>query len=115
MLKNLPATAGDAGSAPGMGRSPGEGNDNSLQYSCLANSMDRGAWRAIVHRVSKESNMTVIKQTKNPLLIRGTEEKIICWIYCPFQISISFNFACINNFGEKKCSGLGRLDLGDQT
>ena len=101
MLKNLPATAGDAGSAPGMGRSPGEGNDNSLQYSCLANSMDRGAWRAIVHRVSKESNMTVIKQTKNPPLIRGTEEKIICWIYCPFQISISLTLHILITLGKK--------------
>ena len=39
----------DLGSIPGSGRSPGEGNGNPLQYSCLENSMDRGAWRAIVH------------------------------------------------------------------
>jgi len=45
--------AGDLGSIPGSGRSPGEGNDNPLQYSYLENSMDRGAWQAIVHRVSK--------------------------------------------------------------
>jgi len=42
-VKNLPAKAGDAGSIPGSGRSPGEENGNSLQYSCLENSMDRGA------------------------------------------------------------------------
>ena len=41
--------AGDPGSLPGSKRSPGIGNGNSLQYSCLANSMDRGAWRATVH------------------------------------------------------------------
>ena len=45
--------AGDPGSIPGLGRSPGEGNDNPLQYSCLENPMDRGAWLAIVHRVAK--------------------------------------------------------------
>ena len=47
--KESTCNAGDAGSNPGMGRSPGEGNDNPLQYSCLENSMDRGAWRATVH------------------------------------------------------------------
>ena len=45
--------AGDPGSIPGSGRSPGEGNGNPLQYSCLENPMDRGAWWAIVHRVAK--------------------------------------------------------------
>ena len=50
--KNLPANAGDVGSIPGLGRSLG-GNDNPLQDSCLGNPMDRGAWRAMVHGVSK--------------------------------------------------------------
>ena len=45
--------AGDLGSIPGLGRSPGEGNGNPLQYSCLENHMDRGAWWAIVHGVAK--------------------------------------------------------------
>ena len=45
--------AGDQGSIPGSGRSPGEGNGNALQCSCLENSMDRGAWRATVHGVAK--------------------------------------------------------------
>ena len=45
--------AGDVGLIPGLGRSPGVGIGNPLQYSCLENSMDRGAWRAIVHRVAK--------------------------------------------------------------
>ena len=47
MVKNLPANAGDTGSIPGWGRSSGEGNGNPLQYSCLGNSMDRGARQAI--------------------------------------------------------------------
>jgi len=45
--------AGDPGSMPGLGRSPGEGNGNPLQYSCLENSMDGGAWWATVHGVTK--------------------------------------------------------------
>ena len=45
--------AGDLGSIPGSGRSPGEGNGNPLQYSCLENPMDRGAWWATVHRVTE--------------------------------------------------------------
>ena len=52
-VKNPPANAGDAGSIPGLGTSPGEGNGYPLQYSCLENPMDRGAWWATVHRVAK--------------------------------------------------------------
>ena len=52
-LKNLPANAGDTGSVLGPGRSSGEGNDYPLQYSCLGNPMDRGAWWATVHDVTK--------------------------------------------------------------
>ena len=48
MVKNLTASAGHMGSIPRSGRSPGEGNSNPLQYSCLGNSMDREAWWAIV-------------------------------------------------------------------
>ena len=53
VMKNLPANAGDASSIPGSERSPGEGNGNLLQYSCLHNAMDRRAWWAIVHRIAK--------------------------------------------------------------
>ena len=56
MVKNLPASGEDLGSIPGSGRSPGEGNGNPLQYSCLGNPMDRGCWLAIVHGVMKESD-----------------------------------------------------------
>ena len=51
--KTSACNAGDPGSIPGLGRYPGEGNGNPLQYSCLENPMDRGAWRATVHRVTK--------------------------------------------------------------
>ena len=56
MVKNLPPNAEDVGSAgliPELGRSPLAGNGNPLQYSCLENPTDRGAWQAIVHRVAK--------------------------------------------------------------
>ena len=53
MVKNLPANAGDTGSIPGSGRSPGEGNDNPLQYYCLENPKDRGVWWVTVHGAAK--------------------------------------------------------------
>ena len=53
VVKNPPAKAGDRGSIPGSRRSCGEGNDNTLQSSCLGNPMDRGAWQATVHEVAK--------------------------------------------------------------
>ena len=52
-VKNPPANARDMGSTPGLGRSPGEGNGSLLQYSCLGNLMDRGAWQAGVQRRAK--------------------------------------------------------------
>ena len=58
MAKNLPANAGNEGSVPGSGRSPGERSGNALQYSCLENPMNRGAWWATVHGVAKESDRT---------------------------------------------------------
>ena len=51
--KESACNAGDLGLIPGLGRSPGRGHDNPLQYSCLENPMDRGAWWAIVHGVAK--------------------------------------------------------------
>ena len=52
----------DSGSIPGLGRSPGEGNGYPLQYFCLANPMDRGAWWATVHKGRKESDTTEVTQ-----------------------------------------------------
>ena len=53
MVKNLPANAGEAGLIPQLERSPGEGDGNPLQYFCLGNPVDRGAWRAVVHDIVK--------------------------------------------------------------
>ena len=57
-VKNLPINAGNTGFIPGLARSPGGGHSNRLQYSCLGNSMDEGAWQATVHGVAKESDTT---------------------------------------------------------
>ena len=61
-VKNPSANAGDAGSNPGSGRSPGEGNGNPLQSSCLGNPMVRGAWWATVHEVTKQSDFVTKQQ-----------------------------------------------------
>ena len=58
--KESACNAGDLGSIPGLGRSPGEGDGNSLQYSCLENPMDRGAWQALQSIGSQESDMTYL-------------------------------------------------------
>ena len=58
VVKNLLANVGDAGSIPGSGRSPGNGNGIPLQYSCPGNPVNRGVWQATVHGVAKESEMT---------------------------------------------------------
>ena len=62
--------AGDPSSIPGLGRSSGEGNGNPLQYSCLENTMDRGAWRAIVHGVSRVGHNL---ETKPPTTTTTTD------------------------------------------
>ena len=64
MIKNPPANAGDPGSIPVLRRSPGEGNGNPLQCSCLGNPMDSGVWGAAGHVVTKESHDLLIKTHK---------------------------------------------------
>ena len=76
MVKNLLANAGntrDAGSVRGLGRSAGEGNGTQVQYSCLENSIDRGAWRATVHGVAK-SQTQLSTHTHNKIHKRETEQ-----------------------------------------
>ena len=64
--KESACNAGDPGSIPGLGRSPGEGNGNPLQYSCLENPMDRGAWRTTVHGVARVGHDLATKPTNQP-------------------------------------------------
>ena len=73
MVKNLPASAGergDLGSIPGSGRSPGGGNGNLLQDSCVENSTDSGAWWAIVHSVTRVGHNLVSIHTLLKLIIQ---------------------------------------------
>ena len=72
--KESACTMGDGGSIPRSGRSPGEGNSNSLQYSCLENSMDRGAWWATVHGVTK--NQTQVSELALSLFPDLSSEQI---------------------------------------
>ena len=80
VVKNPPANAGDERSIPGSRKSPGEGNSNSLQYSCLGNSMDSGAWLATAHGVVKESDMTQ-QQNNKPIYHHFNVKSIEIYIY----------------------------------
>ena len=82
VVKNAPANAGDAGLIPGSGRSSGEGNGNSLQYSCLGNPMDRGVWWTTVHGVTKELD-TIQQVNKKKSLENSTFDLFSCPL--PFQ------------------------------
>ena len=70
MAKNPPDNAGDVCSIPGSGRSPGEGNDNIFQNSCLGNPVDRGAWQASLHGVTK--SQTRLRIHKQMILLPST-------------------------------------------
>ena len=79
MVNNLPANAEDirgAGSIPGSGRSPGGGHSNPLQCSCLENPMDRGAWWAVVHRVTKSHTTEVTEQQQQQKALYQDSDRI---------------------------------------
>ena len=110
VVKNLPANARDTDVIPGLGRSLGEGNGNPFQYSCLGNPMDRGAWCATVHGITKDSNF-VSSTTRTNISIRyyGRSQKGFGThiIYLPVvrtcqnlllnEISILCSFSCSDN------------------
>ena len=97
MVKNLPANAGDA-RIPGLGRSPGGGHGNPLQYSCLENPMHRGVWPAMVHGVAKSqtrlSSFSLNLCITRPVFITGPPRKSIdIYIFCYkfTKVAIGFN------------------------
>ena len=96
MAKNLLANAGDVGLIPGSGRSPGEGNCSPLQDSCLENHMDRGARRARVHGVTKESDMTE-RLNNNKQRTRISEKFKYVWPMptCKVKCSIIIGSPCL--------------------
>ena len=125
VVKNPPARAGDAGnmgSIPGSERSPGGGSSNPLQYSCLKNAMDRGAWWATVHRVAKELDTTYwVKQQRTTTNFWGRHTCFIVqiislcmlvWasIFCLFLFSFLIKFLKVgisaNTASEIKAANL---------
>ena len=76
-VKMSACNAGDPGLIPGSGRSPGEGNGNPLQYSCLENPMDRGAWQATVHGVARVGHDLVTKPSNSKRLHIPTRSSFI--------------------------------------
>ena len=92
VVKNLPANPGDSGLIPGSGRSPGEVNGNPLQFSCLGNSMDRGAWRDTVHGVAKSHTTELehkeVKLAANPGLL------VSRFVDCNLVLQVSPSYLC---------------------
>ena len=74
VVKNPPPNAGDMGSVPGLGSSGG-GNSNPLQYSCLGNFLDRGAWRATVCGITRVKHDLATKQQPQSYFLRNTDKK----------------------------------------
>ena len=85
--KESTCNAGDTGLIPGSGRSPGEGHGNPLQYSCLENPMDRGAWQATVHRVAQSQIQLkrLNTHTQSPSIILYLRPKISIYRLFPFS------------------------------
>ena len=91
--KESPCSAGDPGSIPGWGRSHGEGNGNPLQYSCLENPMDRGAWWATVHGVTRVRHNLVTKPSP-PLTAQAGSCRPLCQLLTSFHKCVASPFIC---------------------
>ena len=99
VVKESACNSGDSGSIPGSGKCPGEGNGNPLQYSCLENPVDRGAWQAIVHRVESVRQDLETKKTEGginylitslslPSVAISLNSKILRWLDNIFSYSL---------------------------
>ena len=96
VVKNPPANAGDVGSIPELGRSPGKGNGNPFQYSHLGNPMDRGALWATVHEVTKESDRTERPNNNNHT-----------YIYSRVYLQNYIDIYRSQNWRQLKCPSIG--------
>ena len=122
--KAIVCNSGDLGSVPGSGRSPGERNGNPLQYSCLENFMDGGAWQATVHGVAKSrtrlSNFTghhsvnlPLQVLRAPFPLPQLPRPFCCCCYCclAFRSVPSLPTLALRWFSEVKCQSLSRVRL----
>ena len=107
VAKNPPANAGhlaDVGPIPGLGRSPGGGQGNPLQYSCLENPMDREAWLAIAHRVTKTQTQLKRLSTRTPALLVKTNTAFLGFLNSTFYFKTGCQPALqqksLNNFSK---------------
>ena len=124
MVKNPPVNAGDMGLTPGLGRSPGVGNGNPLQYSCPRNSVDRGAWWATVHGVAKnQTRLSTHRQTSEKHLaqtqVGGNQPKdklvdLGCTIRLFVTKPLQYTTSHIINVNSGSCSRLIRIRSGPQ-
>ena len=108
-VKNLPASAEDMGLIPGLRRSPGEGNGHPLQYSCLKNTMDRGAWWATLHGVPRVGHNSVTKQQQElqpPSLfffLPGHLDRCLCIFFFQSGVLLYFLFSNPVSLHVKLC------------
>ena len=103
VVKNSPTNAGDLGSIPGSGRSPGEENGNPLQYSCLESPMDKGAWRAIVHGIARvrhnlSSKSPLDAEAEAPILWPPDGNELALCIRWPKYWSFSYSITPSNEY-----------------
>ena len=110
VIKESACNAGDLGSVPGSGISPGEGNDNPLQYSCLENSMDRGAWWAVVLGVTKNRTRLSDFHFLSKKSLPDLESQRCSYVFFVrfynfrsiFKLKIQFKFCIRYELGAKK-------------
>ena len=116
MVKYLSANARDSGLIPGLGRSLGGRNGNPLQYSCLGNPIDRGAWQATVHGVTKKNQTQLrdLKKKLSPCSMLGPEQDVLCWLFTLSGNINSINlghralgFPCSSDGKESACNEVG--------
>ena len=100
MVKNPPASAGDTGLIPGSGRSSGEGSGNPLQYSCLGNLMDQGAWQTTVYSVAKSQTQLKLLSTH---IACGYTTRIVYPLISHWAFALFPPLAIINNAAMSIC------------